>query len=123
MALSHQLANRVAPWDLIRQVITQHTDDPLLQTSLFNMLTLRHRFDHFQYVACVQCHNERLLLTNPLVAQALAYLSKIKYAITYFPRFYQQLWNQVKPIFMVWEKRLSDQMDAGLALQLLHPYG
>lgn len=120
MTLTEEFAGPpLKPWDVIRAVICQYTDDPLLQRSLMNMVTLRHRFDHFQYVSCIH-GEEQLLLNHPILAEAMAFVSKIRYAIPHFPKFYQALWNQLLPIFKDWEKHMKATSDVAFALLVLH---
>lgn len=118
MALTRELAKPPRPEETLKHLISQYTKDALLQCSLFNMVTLRHKFDHFQYVTCVSCDGN-MLLEHPHIVAALAYCSKIRFALPNLPRFYKDLWEQLVPVIQAWQHRLNTMCDSGFAELIL----
>lgn len=120
MTLTNTLAHPPGPWDIVIKVLEQYTSDVLLQKSLLNMITLRHRFDHFQYVGFVPNRDEQLMLHHPIIGKAVSFVWKIRFALPHFPRFYKVLWNQIDQIMKEWIGQLQKNMDIAMAMQILH---
>lgn len=119
--LREALSHPPQPWDTVRTLIMKYTDDPLLRDSLMNMVTLRYRFDHIQYVSTTRAMRttESRLLQAPNTARALVYLSKIQFALSFFPMAYAPLWKQLGVLFSEWEQYMCRTYDEAFACTVL----
>jgi len=95
-------------WTIVFNKVQSHIKDPLLVESLMNMLTMKYRFDHFQYVSLIPTdyNLELIFLKQPFIAEALILVEKLKFALPHFPHVYQHIWIDVYKIVLKWEHDL-----------------
>ena len=107
-------------WGVVEHIVKKHVTDPYLVASLMNMLTLRYRFDHFQYVSSIPSSHvfEEYFQKVPVVAEAICCVRKIKFALPHFPRAYVHIWNEVSTVLKSWEFELTTFPRENLVLAL-----